>query len=181
MPLTLGQLHSARAAERAREAVQLLHRSLHPRRAPRDAPRTAASAPSALHPASGPAPGVGGGSSRWAPKAATATAGRVLSAERSAAAGHGSETRAPTADASTRAFPAAATASLLGSHSLLGTVVPASRSRAPEAGPGAGAEPYWVRRGPARKPRPHGNALPPTLRGCAGAVLQFCLSASCTA
>lgn len=37
-PLTLGQLHGARAAQRARKAVELLHRSLHPRRALRVPP-----------------------------------------------------------------------------------------------------------------------------------------------
>lgn len=61
-PLTLRQLHSASAAQRARQAVELLHRSLHPRRAPR-APRAApaASALSALHPAAArPAAGDAG-------------------------------------------------------------------------------------------------------------------------
>lgn len=51
--LTVWQLHGARAAQRARQAVELLHRSLHPRRALRAPPAApAASAPSALHLAS---------------------------------------------------------------------------------------------------------------------------------
>lgn len=39
--LTLGQLHGARAAQRARQTVELLHRSLHPRRGLGEIPRRA--------------------------------------------------------------------------------------------------------------------------------------------
>lgn len=57
--LTLRQLHGARAAQRARQTVELLHRSLHPRRGLREAPAApAASAePRALHPDPGRARG----------------------------------------------------------------------------------------------------------------------------
>lgn len=56
--LTLRQLHGARAAQRARQTVELLHRSLHPRRGLREAPAApAASATRALHPGTGRACG----------------------------------------------------------------------------------------------------------------------------
>lgn len=67
-PLTVRQLHGASSAERASQAVELLHRSLHPRgalRAPPAAP--AASVPGALHPAPTRPAGGGAGLPRPAP------------------------------------------------------------------------------------------------------------------
>lgn len=85
-PLTLGQLDGARAAQRARQAVELLHRSLHPRRALRAHPAApAASAPSALHPAPGPFGGrrhrlapanVRRCTSRWGPRPGSGSRGQ---------------------------------------------------------------------------------------------------------
>ena len=70
-PLTIGQLHGARAAQRARQAIELLHRSLHPRRAlraPPARPRPPHSKPY-IPPRARPA-GGGAGSPGLTPRAA---------------------------------------------------------------------------------------------------------------
>lgn len=82
-PLTVRQLHGASAAQRASQAVELLHRSLHPRgalRAPPAAP--AASGPRALHPAPPRPAGGGAGLSRPAPGTERTTRGRVHGPDR---------------------------------------------------------------------------------------------------
>lgn len=125
--LTLGQLHGARAAQRARQTVELLHRSLHPRRGLREAPAApAASATRALHPGTSRACGrrrseLGRGR-RSGTLGCEAESVRRTDGCQPDRAGVGTSRRLRSLARSL--LSCRGPASLLGSRSLLGTVVP---------------------------------------------------------